>query len=175
MLDDSSVQLPSGRTSSIRTAPTKFLGGYIGHSHSVTTRSASSRLLKTASNALGEIDKQPIRGKYKCWILNHYLAPSLHFYLVIDDIPEKTIKWLQTRVNKIVKKWLNLPRSATLATVYHPSVLAMPFFPHARLKAKVDYLRAISTSQEPLLCELSQSLSTQNLPMSIPSPSFDIL
>ena len=175
LLDDSSVQLPSGRTSSIRTAPTKFLGGYIGHSRSVTTQSASSRLLKTASNALGEIDKQPIRGEYKCWILKHYLAPSLHFYLAIDDIPEETIKRLQTRVNKIVKKWLNLPRSATLATVYHPSVLAMPFFPHARLKAKVDYLRAISTSQDPLLCELSQSLSTQNLPMSIPSPSFDIL
>ena len=177
LLDNSSVQLPLGRTSSIPTALTKFLGGYIGHSCSVTTKSASSRLLKTASNALGEIDKQPIRGEYKCWILKHYLAPSLHFYLAIDDIPEETIKRLQTRVNKIVKKWLNLPRSATLATVYHPSVLALPFFPHARLnfKAKVDYLHAISTSRNPLLSELSQSLSTQNLPMSIPPPSFDIL
>ena len=96
LLEHSSVQLPSGRISSIRTASTKFLGGYIGLSRSVTTQSASSRLLKTASKALGEIDKQPIRGEYKCWILKHYLAPSLHFYLAINEVPEETIKLAAT-------------------------------------------------------------------------------
>ena len=80
-LDDSSVQLLPGRTNSIRTAPTKFLGRHIGQNRSTTRQATSSRLLKTASKALDEIDKQPIRGEYKCWILKHYVAPSLHFYL----------------------------------------------------------------------------------------------
>ena len=175
VLDDSSVQLPSGSTNSIRAAPTKFLGGYVGHTHSATRKAASTRLLKVISKALDEIDKQPIRAEYKCWTLKHYLAPSLHLYLAIEDIPEETIKQVQAKVNKIVKKWLNLPRSATLAALYHPTVLGLPFFPHLRPKAKVDYLRAITTTSDPLLQELAQSFSTQNLPSSIPPASLDLL
>ena len=75
----------------------------------------------------------------------------------------------------MIKKWLNLPRSTTLAAIYHPSVLALLFFPHFRLKAKVDYLRAISTSQDPILCELVANLSERNLRKSIPTSALDLL
>ena len=109
LLDDSSVQLPPGESNSIRAVLTKFLRGYIGQSRMATRQAASSRLLKAASKALGEIDKQPIRGEYTFWILKHCPAPLLHFYLENNDIPEETLKQLQSKVNKIVKNWLNLP------------------------------------------------------------------
>ena len=64
VLDDSSVQLPSGSTNSIRAAPTEFLGGYVGHTHSATRKAASIHLLEFITKALDEIDKQPIRGEY---------------------------------------------------------------------------------------------------------------
>lgn len=109
LLDDSSVQLPPGESNSIRAALTKFLRGYIGQSRMATRQAASFHLLKAASKALGEIDKQPIRGEYTFWILKHCLTPLLHFYLENNDIPEETLKQLQSKVNKIVKNWLNLP------------------------------------------------------------------
>ena len=173
MLEDSTIQLPTGRTNNIRNAPTKFLGGYIGHTRQASTRAASSRLTKTVLSALVEFDHQPIRGEYKCWLRKHYLPPSLHFYLAVDDILKTGINQLQSKINKQIKKWLHLPRSTTLASIYHPSVLALPFFPHFHLKAKVDYLVAISTSQDPVLRELVSTLSEQNLPQSVPPSAMD--
>lgn len=72
-------------------------------------------------------------------------------------------------------KWLNLPTLATLAALYHTSVLALPFFSHYQLKAKVDYLHSISISMDPTLHELSDGLSIQNVPRSILTPSLDLL
>ena len=66
-----------------------------------------------------------------------------------------------------------MPRSATLATLYHPSVLAPPFFPNFHIEAKVDFLHSISTSNDPYSNNFLRN--SQNLPNSVSSPSFDLL
>ena len=62
----------------------------------------------------------------------------------------------------------------TQAVLYHPAVLDLHFFSHFSLRAKIDYLRAISTSNDPLLKELASCLCT-NLPDSCPSQCLNLL
>ena len=174
LLENSTVQLPTGRSRSIHAAPTKFLGKYIAHNRLATKQAASFRLLRTISDALSEIDRCLIRGEYKSWILKHTLAPSVHYYLSIHDILEGTIQKLHSKVNNLTKKWPGLPRSSTQAVLYHPDVLDLPFFSHFRLRAKIDYLRATSTSNNPLLKELASCLSI-NLPDSCPPQCLNLL
>ena len=50
LLENSTVELPIGRSRSIHAAPTKFLGGYIAHNRLATKQAASSRLLRTISD-----------------------------------------------------------------------------------------------------------------------------
>ena len=113
-------------------------------------------------------------GEYKIWILKHYLASSVHYYLAIDDILEGTIQKLHSKVNNLPKKWLGLPRSTTQAVLYHPDVLDLHFFSHFSLRAKMDYLRVISTSNDPLLKELASCLCT-NLPDFCPPQCLNLL
>lgn len=64
----------------------------------------------------------------------------------------------------MIKKWLNLPRSTTLAAIYYPSVLTLLFFSHFQL-----IIEGQSGLQDPILCELIANLSERNLLKLIPT------
>ena len=53
-------------------------------------------------------------------------------------------------------------------------ILDLPFFSHFRLRAKINYLRPISTSNDPLLKELASCFST-NLSDSCPPQCLNLL
>ena len=61
-----------------------------------------------------------------------------------------------------LKRWLNLPRNCTPGTVFHPSVLDLPFLPHFEECAKLSYVLAIERSSDPLIVELRHSLLTSD-------------
>ena len=121
LLTNSSMPLPCGKTRDIRSAPTKFLGGFIAHNRKTARLAASDHLSTTITSALRKLEKSPIRGEYKIWVLKHYVGPSVNFFLAIDDIPKCTLKSIQGKITKHIKKWLNLPRSTTQAVLYTPS------------------------------------------------------
>ena len=99
------------------------------------------------------IDERPIRGEFKVWIWKNYLAPSLHFLLMVDVISESSVLKIQKKITKFIKKWLNLPRCCTLSAVFHPDVLNLPFLPQARESAKLSMIIAIEQSKDPLITE----------------------
>ena len=175
LLTNSSMPLPCEKTRDIRSAPTKFLGGFIAHNRKTARLAASDHLSTTITSALRKLEKSPIRGEYKIWVLKHYVGPSVNFFLAIDDIPKCTLKSIQGKITKHIKKWLNLPRSTTQAVLHHPAILDLPFLPHLYTKSKVDYLRSISTSRDPLLQELYQGLSQSILEKAFCSEALDIL
>ena len=47
---------------------------------------------------------------------------------------------------KYIKSWLNLLRSFTLAAIYHPDVLCLPFLPHIREQAKLSMVSTLELS-----------------------------
>ena len=63
---------------------------------------------------------------------------------------------------KFVKRWLNLPQNCIPGTVFHPSVLDLPFLPHFKECAKLSYVLTIECSSDPLIVELHHSLLTSD-------------
>ena len=73
---------------------------------------------------------------------------------MVDLISDTSISNIQKKLTKFVKKWLNLPRCCTLATLYHPDVLKLPFLPHIREQAKLSLVSALGFSLDPAIKEL---------------------
>ena len=78
------VNVASGDTQSISTTGTKFLGRYIAASTRQTSALSSTTLRSRFESSLRALESRPIRGEYKLWIYQHYLAPSFHFYLTVN-------------------------------------------------------------------------------------------
>ena len=118
---------------------------------------SAKKITEKVYRALDEIDKRPIRGEYKVWIYKSYLVPSLTFNLTVERIPKSVISKLQTRATSLIKRWLNVPRCATLASLFHPEVTNLPYLPHTHEKAKLRLLAQVYVSQDTRIQDL-QSL-----------------
>ena len=114
-------------------------------------KESAERIRKKITGALKKIDERPIRGEYKVWIYKHYVATSVFFLLAVDAISESTIKSIQSGATRFIKKWLNLPRCATLASVFHPEVLNLPFLPQLRERAKLAFVSQVEATKDPLI------------------------
>ena len=69
----------------------------------------------------------------------------MNFFLEVNSISNSVpIQWQLC----LSKKWLNLPRNATLATVIHPSVIDCPSLKSSYAKASIDCLIAIKGSND---------------------------
>ncbi len=132
--------LQQGTTHNITSAPTKFLGQTIGANAQTTKSLSAKKIIEKMYRALDEIDKRPIRGEYKVWIYKSYLVPSLTFNLTVERIPKSAISKLQTRATCLIKRWLNVPRCATLVSLFHPEVTNLPYLSHTHEKAKLRLL-----------------------------------
>ena len=104
----------------------------------------------------------------------NYLAPSLHFHLMVDLLKESVCK-IQQKATKFIKSWLNLPKCCTLASIFHPDVLNLPFLPHCQEAAKISLVTSVEASKDPLVRECtsllldSEFVSRNQLPEECPS------
>ena len=166
-----------GSTRNITSAPTKFLGQVIGATPTNTKLHAGKKITERVYTALNEIDWRHIRGEYKAWIYKFYLVPSLLFNLTVDRISQSTINKLQTRVTSFLKRWLRIPRCATLASIFHPDVTNFPYLPHVQEKAKLRLLAQVRLSQDRSIKEIEDLILDPEFAKreSIPSRSLDII
>ena len=151
--------------------------GKIFASSGSTSTLPSSQLLAKFKSSITQLDKRPIRGECKMWIYRHYLAPSLNFFLAINAITKHVVTKMEAMATKMLKKWLNLPRNATNAILYNPSVLNCPQVSYLYLKASLGYLAALETSNDSTITELLPLLDSKKLKHSLgfPTECFDIL
>ena len=136
------VVLKSGKTTNGSKSPVKFLGKIICIDRMSTNASASNIISKFQS-VLRNLSKRPIRGEYKLWIYRHHIAPSFNFQWSINALSKSTLTKLESVSTKCLKKWLNLPRNATRAILYHPEVLNCPQVTFQYEKASLSFLVAI--------------------------------
>ena len=97
--------------------------------------------------------------EFKVWIWKNYLAHSLRFMLMVDPVKESVLVKIEKKVTKYIKRWLNLPRCCTLATIFHPDVLNLPFLPQLGEQAKMSMIMAIELSKEKHIQECLSLLS----------------
>ena len=143
-----SFSLIEGHTTNISVGPTKFLGETLGITPTQSKRLSSKKLSSKVFEALERINERPIRGEYKVWIYKSYLIPSVSFNLTVDRISLATSKKIQTKITSYLKRWLKLPRCATLASLFHPQVLNLPYLPHQLEKAKLRFLASTTLSSD---------------------------
>ena len=62
---------------------------------------------------------------------------------------------MQKVATKLLKKWLQLPRSTTLAVLFHPYIMNFPHLQSLRDKAVISLMSTISSSSDPLIKEIS--------------------
>ena len=158
VVPDVTYALTAGRTLSISNHPTKFLGKVLADCPRSTAKHAVSRLKSLILPNLQKIDDTHIRGEYKTWILNYYLLPSIHFHLMVNDIPKSHIYSLQRKLTRTLKKWLNLPRCATPSILFHPNGLNLKFLPTFHEEAKMSLLSTVHHSPDPQVLECLPSL-----------------
>lgn len=95
-----------------------------------------------------------IRGEYKVWIYQFYIVLFIQFHFMVDHIPQFYISKVQTRVSSFFTRWLGLPRCATLASLFHPEPINVPYLPHTQDKAKLRLLASVSISHDKILQEM---------------------
>ena len=153
------VSLQEGATRNISKDGAKFLGKILMGTPSSSCTKSSITLLTRFRCSLQALDARPIRGEYKLWIYQHYLAPSMHFHLAVNSTTSSSVHKMEALATKALKKWLKLPRNATQAILYHPDVLNVPSCDSLKTKAKLSFLVAIDHSTDHLIQELKPLLS----------------
>ena len=152
--------LSSGQTNNIQKHPTKFLGKVISHCPKTTSQRASDRLRELISPQLRALDECAVGGEYKVWMLNYAVLPSLHFFLMVNDIPKTQIKSVQNQITKMLKKWLHLPPCTTLSTLFHPGSLNLKFLPRYQEEAKLALISAVNRSTDSHVLECLPALDS---------------
>ena len=173
-LFDASKVVPKGLPLSNGTAQTKFLGKLIDVSLSATKKAAAKHMISLFTDLLTATDSLPIHGEYKLWIYWNYILSLIRFYLCVDAVSSGTISKLESIATRFLKKWLNLPRSATREILYYPGVCC-PSISQVPREAKLSLLACVSASSDSWLQELNLQLKFGNVALQIQENDYSIL
>ena len=143
----------------VSTKPTKVLGKIIGSTPSQTKKATSQKLRNDVLMVMNRIDGCNIWGEFKVWIYQNYFIPSLHFYLCVSNITPKQLTSTQHHVTRFLKSWLNLPKCATLASIFHPNSLGIRYLPHFHEQAQLLLVQTVEMSPDLLVRDI-QPIST---------------
>ena len=159
MNHNTTFSLFNGSTRNIAEVPTKILGKIMTGSNTLTKRALTAKLESKVISVMQRLDTRPIRGEFKVWVWKNYLAHSLRFMLMVDAVQESVLVKIQKKITKFIKRWLNLPRCCTLATIFHPDILNLPFLPQLREQAKMSMITSIELSKDKHISECLSLLS----------------
>ena len=168
------IQLSGGSTRLITGGGTMFLGKSLEVSLSATKRAASKKMCDVLSRLLSTTDLLPIRGEYKLWLYRNYIVSLLRFHLSVDSVTTGAIIKMENIATRHLKKWLNLPRSATRAVLYYPGVCC-PSISQVSKQAKLSLLSCISASSDDQVQELGLQLHLGDEYLQTQSSDYSIL
>ena len=102
------------------------------------------------------------------------MVPSSCFLLAVEPISASGVESTATR---FIKRWLNLPRNATQAILFHPTILNCPHLKSEKVKAKISQLAALYSTTDKMIHEIHFELSNPNFMKSlhIPKEAVDLI
>ena len=101
---------------SIHSVPVKFLGRIINGS--LTDRNSIDELQQKLVLGLNIINKSSFKGTQKLWILQHFLIPRIQWSLLIYEISISHASFLEKKISKFIRKWLNIHSPTTDISLY---------------------------------------------------------
>ena len=155
---------------SLTSKPFKFLGRWIYPSLKDTAYIQSA--IQKTLNLLQKTDDLLLDGRKKCWIYQHGILPYLMWDFMMLDINTTAIHTMESHVNRFLKKWLGLTRSADPSILYRGSFgLNITNIRNAILASRTNTEIILCTSKDPLVRETAKrrresdcTASNQNTP-----------
>ena len=108
---------------SIHSVPVKFLGRIINGS--LADRNSINELQQKLVLGLDIINKSSFKGTQKLWILQHLLISRIQWSLLIYEISISRATFLEKKISKFIRKWLNIHSSTTDMSLFFD--FFMPF------------------------------------------------
>ena len=97
----------------------RYLGRYFDFN--MTDGDHKSEIYETLANILKEIDDLPLHPKNKILLYSRYALSKISWHFTVSDISKTwVIEKLDSTVSTYIRKWLELPISATLSNVLLP-------------------------------------------------------
>ena len=104
---------------SLVTKPFKFLGRWIYPS--LKDNDIVNSAVRKTENLLIKTDKLMLDGRKKCWIYQHGILPYLTWDFMMMEFNITAVNAMESCVNRFLKKWLKLTKSADPSILYRGS------------------------------------------------------
>ena len=97
----------------------RYLGRYFNFN--MSDNDHKSEILDTLTDFLNKIDQLPLHPKNKIRLYSQYVLSKISWHFTISDIGKTWVdETLDPIVSKYIRKWLELPISATLSNILLP-------------------------------------------------------
>ena len=116
---DPKIRLNGKLIPPLTSKPFKFLGRWIYPS--LKDKELIDSTVKKVENLMRKTDELLLDGRKKCWIYQHGLLPYLCWDFSMVEINTTAIAKMEATVNRHLKKWLKLTRSADTSIPYRGS------------------------------------------------------
>ena len=95
----------------------QYLGRYF--SFSMSDEQHKSELISLVEELMADIDSKPIHPKNKILLYSRYLLSKLSWHFTVSSLAKTwVIENIDSKVNSYIRKWLDIPISGTLSTVF---------------------------------------------------------
>ena len=141
--------------------PVKFLGRIINGS--LIDRNSTDELQQKLVLGLNIINKSSFKGTQKLWTLQHLLIPPLKWSLLIYEISIFHASFLEKKISKFIRKWLNIHSSTTDLSLYSfisPCPLPIKSLISILKSSKISGYLLLQDSKDPLVSSVSPSLKS---------------
>ena len=161
---DTEPSTPSYSTNcipSIHSVLVKFHGRIVNGS--LTNRNSIDELQQKLVLGLSTINKSSYKGTQKLWILQHLLIPRTQWSLFIDEILISHASFLEKKISKYIRKWLNIHSSTTDLSFYcsiSPCPLPIKSLTSILKSSKISGHLLLRDSKDPLVSSVSSILKT---------------
>ena len=95
----------------------QYLGRYF--SFNMSDEQHKSELTSLVEDLMADIDSKPIHPKNKILLYSRYLLSKLSWHFTVSSLSKTwVIENIDTKVNSYIRKWLDIPISGTLSTIF---------------------------------------------------------
>ena len=149
-ITDPKIQLNGNIIPSITTKPFKFLGRWIYPS--LKDKEYIESAVKKCLNLLKKTHAVPIDGRKKCFIYEYGILPYLRWDFMMMELTQTAVGQMESHVNKYLKSWLGLTRSADPSVLYRGTFgLNITNIKNAFLASRTNTEVILCTSKDPVV------------------------
>ena len=167
---DPEIYLNGKKIPAYTNKPFKFLGKWIYPS--LNDKDHMKGTVRRLEQLMYKTDLVPLDGRKKAWIYHHGILPTISWDFMMTDFNETTITSMERCVNKYLKKWLNITKSADPSILYRGKFgLSITSIRNACLTARTNTEITLCTSKDPNVRltakrrrEKEHNASSQNTP-----------